>query len=479
MFWVTKLETRQRRPTLKSAKAILDLMSFFVQMVKNVLEAVESFETMHDARSLESYIEAQAKVLGVVMMELCWKIRMQERPLPVSLACACGHVKHRKGKRSRELRTVMGTMTLEERHGYRCDRCGSAEYWGDDLRGATDFSQLAEDRLAFMGKDGAFEQSSEALKHLGLFDVAGSTIRDVCMRLANRLRAQTDHQAAQQHCTEEVRAEEKPAGLAISVDGVMLGRVDPQHRRRKSKSGKVRGKKGLKHFFHEVKTLVIFEFNKKGEALRKTYQATQERVEDFREKVALEAIKRGAQSVKLLVFLGDGAPWVWRTASELFPRAIQVLDWYHAMEHVWATGRARFGAREKELWAWVAARETELWNGKIEAVIAALKAVSADLGAPDSSLSDTAKATDPRWIAFRNIGYFRDNQQRMNYPDYRAKGLPIGSGVVESACKHVVASRLKRAGMRWDESGAENVMALRCHYLNGRWDSLWQQKKVS
>jgi hypothetical protein len=453
-------------------------MTFFVQMVKNVLQAMEDFERLHDARSLEAYVEAQGKALSLVTMETCWKIRMQDQAAPISLPCTCGHVKHHKGKRPRELRTVLGSMNLEARHYYHCAHCNSAQYWGDELRGATDFSQLAEDRIAFMGKDGAFEQSAEALKHLGLFEVAGSTIRDVCMRLAQRLRATIDHQAAQQHCSEEVRAEEKPEGLGISVDGVMLGRVDPQHRRRKSKNGKVRGKKGLKHFFHEVKTLAIFEFNKRGEALRQTYQATQERVEDFREKVALEAVKRGAQTVKLLVFLGDGAPWVWKTAAELFPKAIQVLDWYHAMEHVWAVGRARFGAREKELWAWIATRETELWNGKVEAVIAAIKAVSAELGAPDSSLSDTAKAVEPRWIAYRNIGYFEDNQHRMNYPEYRAKGLPIGSGVVESACKHVVASRLKRAGMRWDESGAENTMALRCHYLNGRWDTLWQQKKA-
>lgn len=67
----------------------------------------------------------------------------------------------------------------------------------------------------------------------------------------------------------------------------------------------------------------------------------------------------------------------------------------------------------------------------------------------------------------------------MRYPDYRAQGLPIGSGVVESACKHVVASRMKHAGMRWDEPGAENILALRCHYLNDRWDSLWEQKTAA
>lgn len=461
---------------MKSAQAILDLMSFFVQMVRNVLQAMDGLGTTHDARSLEAYVEAQGKALALVTYETGWRIRLQDRAVPKSLPCLCGQRQHYKGVRAREMRTVLGVMNLDTRHFFYCDHCQRSTYQGDELRGDTDFSQLAEDRLAFMGKDGAFEDAAEALAHLGQLTVAASTVHDVCNRLGGKLRAQLDHEAAQQHGPDEVAAEERPAGLGISVDGVMLGRVDPQHRKRGTAERKVRGKTALKHFFHEVKTLVIFAFDESGATMRKTYQATQERVEDFREKVALEAQKRGAQTARLLVFLGDGAPWVWKTAFELFPNAVQILDWYHAMEHVWAVGRAKFGSREKELWAWVTARETELWRGKVEAVIVAIRAVSEALGAPDQSLSDTARAVDPRWIAYRGIGYFEDNRLRMNYPEYRAQNLPIGSGVVESACKHVVASRMKHAGMRWDEPGAENILALRCHYLNDRWDSLWERK---
>ena len=145
------------------------------------------------------------------------------------------------------------------------------------------------------------------------------------------------------------------------------------------------------------------------------------------------------------------------------------------MEHIWAVGRAKFGNKEKELWAWVTRLETELYTGKVQAVIDALRAVSAELGAPDQALSEQARALDPRWIAHRNVGYFEENRERMNSPAYRAQGLPIGSGVVESACKHVVASRCKRAGMRWDENGAENILALRCLALNERWDSAWEK----
>lgn len=459
---------------MKSAKAVLDLIPFFAETVKRIFEAVEGLGTLYDARSLEAYIMAQCKALGTVILELALRLRTQSRPVPTSLPCACGHVKHHKGIRPRELRTTLGVLNLEERHYYRCERCKAVEYLGDELRGHSDFSQLAEDHIAWMGKEGAFAQAAENMKHLSLFDVAGSTVAAICNRLGKGCRERSGHQAALQHCS-EVRPEENPKRLGISIDGVMLGRVDEQHRKRKSKQGKVRGKSPLKHFFHEVKTLVVFEFDEAGKALRKTYHATQDRIEDFREMVSLEAQQRGAQTAESLVFVGDGAAWVWKTAQTLFPKAIQVLDWYHAMEHIWAVGRAKFGNKEKELWAWVLTRETELYKGKVQAVIDAIRAVSSELGAPDESLSDTAKAVDPRWIAYRNIGYFDENRERVNYPAYLKQGLPIGSGVVESACKHVVASRCKRAGMRWDEPGAENILALRCLALNERWDSAWEK----
>jgi hypothetical protein len=459
---------------MDSAKIVVNLMEFFTQQVKRVVEAVEQFGEEYDARSLEAYVEAQSKALGAVLLESCWQLRVQEQTPPPSLPCPCGRVQHHWGRRPRAVRSVMGEINLEERHYYHCDDCGEGRFTGDELRGSGNFTQLAEERLAFAGKEGAFVKGAESLERLAGMKVSPDTVQNVCKRTGGRSRALLDEAALRQYGVDALPAEEHPRCLAIGVDGVMIGRVDPQHRQRRSKTkGKVRGKKKLHHFFHEVKTLVVFDFDRSGKALRKTYYATQERVDVFRGKVALEAARRGADTAHTLVFLGDGALWVWRTAEDLFPKAVQILDWFHAMEHLWSVGRARFGSKEKELWAWVKTRETELWEGQVEEVVAALEEVARELGQPDESLSETARAQDARWIASRNVGYFRENAQRMNYPLYRKQGLPIGSGTVESACKHVVAARLKGTGMRWDEEGAENILALRCQDLNGRWDSLW------
>lgn len=462
---------------MDSAIALADLITFFGQAVKRIFEAVEKFGEHYDARSLEAYVEEQMKSVGAVILEAAWRMRMKGRPVTRNLPCACGHVKHCMGKRPVTVRGVIGALELDERYYYHCDHCQAAEFTGDELRGASAFTQLAEERMALAGKDGAYAKSAALLERLGILRVAASTIRKVCVRLGRRIRAQVDHEAAQQHVT-ELKPEEQPQRLAIGVDGTMLGRIDPQHRRRRSrKTGrKVRGKGALKHFFHEVKALVIFSFDQSGQAVRKTFHATQARVEEFRDKVALEAKKRGAAMTGMLIFLGDGAPWVWKTASELFPKAIQILDWYHAVEHLWSVARVRFGSDEKALWTWIESRKNELWNGQLDQVIEALQAVSQQMGAPDRSLSQQARERDPRWIAYRAAGYFNDNRSRMDYPRYRAENLPIGSGVIESSCKHVVGDRLKRTGMRWDEEGAEDLLALRCLDLNERWDSLWSHK---
>jgi hypothetical protein len=349
------------------------------------------------------------------------------------------------------------------------------------MRGDTEFTQLAEERIAVAGKENAFAKAAKLLKRLGVIEAAGSTVRKVCVRLGKRARAELDREAAEQYGADARKPEEKVKRLAIGVDGTMLGRIDPAHRRRKSrKTGrKVRGKGPLRNFFHEVKTLVAFEFDSAGEAIRQTYYATQARVEEFREKVTLEASRRGAETAKVLVFIGDGAAWVWKTAEERFSKAIQVLDWYHASEHLWAAGRAWLGNNEKAVAAWVKEQEEHLWEGRVEKVIESLKQAARAMGEPDRSLSEEARERDRRWIVHRNVGYFEENRGRMNYPLYREMGLPLGSGAVEGSCRHVVGDRCKRAGMRWDEEAPEDILALRCLDLNGRWDSLWPLKAVA
>jgi hypothetical protein len=274
-----------------------------------------------------------------------------------------------------------------------------------------------------------------------------------------------------------VKVEDRPERVVVGADGVLIGRVDPAHRTRSSaKKGKVAGKGPLANFWKEVKTCVVYRVDAAGKAVgRKTYYATQAGHESFGHKLVTEARRRGGELARELIFIGDGAKWIWNLCAREFPKAIQVLDWYHAVEHLWDVGRSYFGEKSDLLTGWVKAREGELYAGRVTSVIDALKAMAEKAGPPPEGAGDL----DPRVVLWRNVGYFEDNACRMRYDEYRARGIPLASGVVESACKHVVASRLKGPGMRWDEEGAECILHLRSLELNDRWDAFWEQNRAA
>ncbi len=130
--------------------------------------------------------------------------------------------------------------------------------------------------------------------------------------------------------------------------------------------------------------------------------------------------------------LGDGAPWIWNLADGQFPGAIQIVDLYHAKGHLWDVAKAIYGAGSDLGEQWAKQRRDELDEGKIDTVLAALQV--------------HAQANHE---ARKCLDYVTRNQLRMRYPEFRARGLCVSSGVVEAGCKVAIGTRLKRAGMHW------------------------------
>lgn len=173
----------------------------------------------------------------------------------------------------------------------------------------------------------------------------------------------------------------------------------------------------------------------------------------------------GYHRAQLRAFLADGARWLWDVAATHFPDAIQILDWYHLTEHVHDTAAALFGEGTPPAQAWSEARKTELWEGRWIQTLAELDTLRKQLRAP-------AKRETLR--KFRQ--YLINNQERIDYPRYRALGLRIGSGQVEGACKALVGARCKQAGMRnWTQAGAEGVLRIRAALQAGDYDTLWNR----
>lgn len=179
----------------------------------------------------------------------------------------------------------------------------------------------------------------------------------------------------------------------------------------------------------------------------------------FAQRADREACRRGFGRATRRVVLGDGAPWIWNLTEELFPRAIQIVDIFHAKGHLWDVAKAIYGAGNDVGEQWAKQRRDELDEGKIGAILTALRAHAAT--------NDEAR---------KCLAYIIRNRNRMRYPKFRAQGLCVSTGVVEAGCRVVVGTRLKRAGMHWTVAGADAIIALRCCKLSGRFEDFWQRR---
>jgi len=181
------------------------------------------------------------------------------------------------------------------------------------------------------------------------------------------------------------------------------------------------------------------------------------------------ACQRGLQApaLALVVVLGDGADWIWRYAWQFLGRrgieVVEIVDIFHAWGHLWTVANAVFGAGTAQAAAWAEPLKGRLLDAGPAPILTALAA-----------LTPTVSGTDAAEEVRKARGYFTDHADRMAYPRFVARQLPIGSGGVESACKTLIQAREKQAGMRWSHDGAQTVASLRALQRSGRWNHFWQ-----
>jgi hypothetical protein len=226
------------------------------------------------------------------------------------------------------------------------------------------------------------------------------------------------------------------------------------------------GKNGEPAHTREVKLSAVFTQTKADEQGRPirdeastTYTGAIETAEEFGRRVYTEAWDRGWSCADKKVILGDGAVWIWNIADREFPGAIQIVDLYHAREHLWDLAGKLF-SNDKQRKRWAGRMQACLDEGRIEDIVRILRsfpAESPDLGEPLRTEAD----------------YFQRNAERMRYPEFRKQKLFVGSGVIEAACRTVIAQRLKLSGMFWTVRGANAIIALRCCRLNGHFEDHW------
>ena len=179
----------------------------------------------------------------------------------------------------------------------------------------------------------------------------------------------------------------------------------------------------------------------------------------FAQRVWREATRRRFCQVSRTAVLGDGAAWIWNIAEEQFPEAIQIVDRFHAKQHLSDLGKALYGPTNPRAAQWAERRKKELDSGKFPLLLTAIR-------------RQIPRSEEAR----RCLHYFQTNRHRMRYPEFHAQGLCTSTGVVEAGCKVAIGTRLKRAGMHWTVHGSNEIIALRCAKLSGRFQDFWERR---
>ena len=333
-------------------------------------------------------------------------------------------------------------------------RCRAEDGWRYPLDealglvGGRPWTMGVQEAVSLLACDGGFQTVSEWMGHLFGLSIHASTVQELAELAGQRA-------AGMGLCMERPVADT----LIVAVDGcrapqrdgwheVKIGTIYPKGARCRTGSG--RGSLRTKEYLASLDNAQVFA------------QALWSRLEDW-----------GAVDIRRLVVMGDGAPWIWNLADLHMPGAMEIVDFYHALEHLWDAGEALWGNRDTSVVTkgWVRHYRRRLKEGHVEEVLAGLERGLAQKG---KSLSQEARKA----VAL-NLEYFRRNGLRMRYGRFRQMGLPIGTGAVEGACKHVVQSRFKRPGSRWSRAGLARMLALRLAKLNGQWEHLWPHLKAA
>ena len=381
--------------------------------------------------------------------------------------CGAGHQARFDGYRDKTVDTVLGPVTLR-RAWYHCADCGHGSAPRDEQLGTA--GQGMSPGLRKMTARAAAAVPFAAAARL-ISELAGITLT----ARAHGRRAEADGQAAA--AVIEARSAavaarqvilmpsgDPPDKLYIAIDGTGVPMVAAETEGRDGK-----GEDGKAHT-REVKMAVAFTqatVDEEGFPVRdpasSSYLATFAPAAGFGTLMAAEACRRGAGHARQLTILGDGAAWIWNLAAQHFPAATQIVDLYHAREHLHELGKIIEFMLGTGYDDWPGQRLADLDHGDIPAILAAARA----LPLASRKARDRDKA----------LHYFETNAHRMHYACYRGHGLFIGSGAVEAGCKSVVGQRLKLSGMRWTEHGATGILTLRCQEASNRWDEIWPQPR--
>jgi len=383
------------------------------------------------------------------------------------LDCGHGHTAEFVGYRGKQILTVLSAVDVQRAY-YHCPGCQSGLVPKDqelDVVG----SSLSPGVRRMIGRVGAkepFAQGCADLEELAGVVVPTKQVERVSAQLGAQVEAfcQREREAILSGKVTPLQPAASILYIAMDATGVPVVPRETVGRHGKDATGKAKTR--------DAKIGCVFtqtRQDEQGYPIRDedstTYVGAIETAEAFGPRIHAEAVRRGLRQAQKAVVLGDGAPWIWGIATQYFPWDIQIVDLYHAREHLANLGKVVYGPTSAQAKQWATARSAQLDDGDVEAVITSMNRLR-------------PRQPNVREEVRRAIDYFQTNKARMRYAKFRSEGLFVGSGVVEAGCKTVIGLRLKQSGMRWTVEHANAIIALRCCQLSGRWEEFWEQRSA-
>lgn len=394
---------------------------------------------------------------------------MQATPVR-ELSCECGGALRYQRMREAKVLSVFGKTSYERAYYAGCT-CGKGKSPLDEQFGLEPGAVTAglAKLLALAGIEYSYDESPTWLKEYLLFEVSANTVRSETEQMGALQASVEEKLIAHSQDETYLQARQRnpgsiPTRLYGSMDAAKV-RIEPRVEKGKEKEGH--------EDWRDLKILCWYEVEAVSPAQRSARQ---------REKVAREQLPLRAKQMRYacditeaedfgkllwatgctvnadltpeLVFLGDAAIWIWNLVDHYYPQAVQIVDWYHAEEHLEKVAAEAF-PKLPERTAWLEQTIQALWEGQVEDVILACQTLAL------SSLE-----------AHKAVTYFTHNIERMRYDRFRAAGYMIGSGTVESGCKQIVTQRLKLPGAQWEVEGAVYTAKARAAWLSGQWHAL-------
>jgi hypothetical protein len=379
------------------------------------------------------------------------------------IPCRCGGEAQFAGRRSKQFHSVLGPLRLERAY-YHCSCCGHGCCPRDGHLGMenTSLSPALTRMTGTVGAMVSFQEGSELLQELAGVVVEAKQVERTAEALGQEIAEDECHHS------EPFDTVPLPKTLYLGMDGTGIPL------RAEELTG-VSGKRVGAAKTREVKLCTVWSaesLDTDGTPIRDegsiTYSAAIESAampdiakerSAFAQRVWRETQRRRFTQAARTVALGDGAPWIWNLVAELFPETIEIVDRFHAKQHLSELSQALYGLSSRRAAQWAERRHEELDSGQFRALLTALR-------------RQVARSEEAR----RCLHYFQSNRERMRYPEFHAQGLCTSTGVVEAGCKVAIGTRLKRAGMHWTVRGSNAIIALRCSKLSGRFQDFWERR---